>query len=111
MDQNSSDLQSKETAAPSSRQNEMQDSLKVTLSLLDATQGQKTNTQTPLPIIHIRKLSNVEPSTSTPMPRRVSIQEPPASVFLPRRGSEQMLDTASHRLEAVARSQEDQQAP
>uniref|UniRef100_A0A1Y7VL87 Predicted gene, 36864 n=1 Tax=Mus musculus TaxID=10090 RepID=A0A1Y7VL87_MOUSE len=38
MDQNSSDLQSKETAAPSSRQNEMQDSLKVTLSLLDATQ-------------------------------------------------------------------------
>ncbi|XP_006541407.1 uncharacterized protein LOC102640913 isoform X4 [Mus musculus] len=87
MDQNSSDLQSKETAAPSSRQNEMQDSLKVTLSLLDATQGQKTNTQTPLPIIHIRKLSNVEPSTSTPMPRRVSIQEPPASVFLPRRVS------------------------
>lgn len=87
MDQNSSDLQSKETAAPNRRQNETQDSLKVTSSLLDATQGQKANTQTPLPIIHIRKLSNVEPSTSMPMPRRVSIQEPPASVFLPRRVS------------------------
>ncbi|XP_031242197.1 chitinase-like protein PB1E7.04c isoform X3 [Mastomys coucha] len=83
MNQKSSGLQSKETEAPS----ETQDPLKVTSSLLDDTQGQKTNTKTPMPIIHTRKLSSVDPSTSTPMTRRVSIQEPPASLFLPHRVS------------------------
>ncbi|XP_057617096.1 uncharacterized protein LOC130869009 isoform X2 [Chionomys nivalis] len=89
MDQNSSGLQSKGTVAPDSTQNETQDSLKVTSSLPDATQGQQVNIQAPVPIIHTRGPNIQEPSTSTPMTRRVSIQEPPASVFLPRKLSVQ----------------------
>ncbi|XP_052034812.1 uncharacterized protein LOC127682520 isoform X2 [Apodemus sylvaticus] len=95
MDQNSSGPQSKETAAPNSRQNETPASQKMTSSFLDGTQGQKAPTQAPIPIIHTRKLSSADPSTSTPMPRRVSIQEPPASIFTPRRVSAQSSSTPS----------------
>ncbi|XP_040592048.1 uncharacterized protein LOC121136206 isoform X2 [Mesocricetus auratus] len=86
MDQNSSNLQSKRTAAPHSRQNKTQDSLTVTSNLPDDTQGHQVNMQAPMPIIHTQEPNIQDPSTSTPMPRRVSIQEPPAS-FLPRRSS------------------------
>lgn len=89
MDQNPSGLQGKETAAPFGRQDETQVSLKVASSLQDATQGQQTNVQAPMPIIHTRKLSGLEPYTST-LNRRVSIQEPPAAFFLPRRISTQI---------------------
>nr|XP_034376399.1 uncharacterized protein LOC117721699 isoform X2 [Arvicanthis niloticus] len=89
MDQNPSGFQSKETAAPYSRQNETQDAPKVTSNLQDAAHGQQANTQAPIPIIHTRKFSNVEQSTSTPTTRRVSIQEPPTTVFLPRKISTQ----------------------
>ncbi|XP_049977305.1 uncharacterized protein [Alexandromys fortis] len=89
MDQNSSGPQSKGTVAPDSTQNETQDSLKMTFSLPDATQGHQVNIPTPVSIIHTRGLNIQEPSTSTPMTRRVSIQEPPASVFLPRKLSVQ----------------------
>lgn len=89
MDQNPSGLQSKETAAPYSRQNETQGSPKVTSNLQDAAHGPQANTQAPIPIIHTRKFSNVEQPASIPMTRRVSIQEPPATVFLPRRVSTQ----------------------
>lgn len=94
MDQNSSGPQSKETPDPNSRQNEAQTSQNMTSSFLDATQGQKAPTQAPIPIIHTRKLSSVDP-TSTPMPRRVSIQEPPTSIFPPRRVSIQSSSTPS----------------
>ncbi|XP_038169310.1 uncharacterized protein LOC119802454 isoform X2 [Arvicola amphibius] len=89
MDQNSSGLQSKGRVAPDSTQNETQDSLKVTSSLPDATQGHQVNIQAPVSIIHTRGSNIQEPSTSIPVTRRVSIQEPPASVFLPRRLSVQ----------------------
>ncbi|XP_055469370.1 uncharacterized protein LOC129681482 [Psammomys obesus] len=90
MDQNSSGLQSKETAAPHSLQNETQDSMKVTSSLPDATQGHQVDIQAPVPIIHTRGRSIQEPSVFTPMIRRVSIQEPPASMFLPHKFSTQI---------------------
>ncbi|XP_032751939.1 uncharacterized protein LOC116894350 isoform X1 [Rattus rattus] len=88
MDQNPSGRQSKETAAPFGRQDESQDSLKVTSSCQDATQGQQTDMLAPMPIIYTRKFSGMESYTPTPS-RRVSIQEPPASIFLPRRISTQ----------------------
>ncbi|XP_015860260.1 uncharacterized protein LOC102909107 isoform X2 [Peromyscus maniculatus bairdii] len=82
MDRHSSGLQSKRAAAPYSRKNETQDSLKGTSNLPDATQGHQINIQAPAPIIHTQGLNGQEPSTSIPH-RRVRIQEPPASTFLP----------------------------
>ncbi|XP_059133922.1 uncharacterized protein LOC131923067 isoform X1 [Peromyscus eremicus] len=88
MDQHSSGLQSKGTAAPYSRKNKTQDSLKGTSNLPDATQGHRINIQAPMPIVHTQGLNSQELSTSIPH-RRVRIQEPPASTFLPWRLSTQ----------------------
>lgn len=64
--------------------------MKVTSGLPDATQGHQVNMQAPAPIIHTSGRSPQEPSTSTPTTRRVSIQEPPVSMFLPHRFSTQV---------------------
>ncbi|XP_035302249.1 uncharacterized protein LOC118239058 isoform X2 [Cricetulus griseus] len=87
MDQNSSGLQSKRTAAPHSRQNKTQDSLKETSNLPDDTQGHQANMQARMPISHPQEHNSRDLSTSTPMTRRVSIQEPPATLFIPRKFS------------------------
>ncbi|XP_036041052.1 uncharacterized protein LOC118582352 isoform X2 [Onychomys torridus] len=88
MDQNSSGLQSKGTAAPYSRKNETQDPLKGNSILPDAAQSHRVNIHAPVPIIHTQGLNSQEPSTSIPQ-RRVRIQEPPASTVLPYRLSTQ----------------------
>ncbi|CAH7454640.1 uncharacterized protein LOC127213844 [Phodopus roborovskii] len=87
MDQNTSGPQRKGTAAPNNRQNKTREPLKVTSSHPDDTQGHQVNTQAPKPIIHTQELNKRDPSASTPMARRVSIQEPPTSFFFSRRFS------------------------
>ncbi|XP_051005630.1 uncharacterized protein LOC127192388 [Acomys russatus] len=80
MDQNSPGLQGK-TAAPLGSQNENQKS---------SPSYHQTNVNAPVPIIHTQRLSHQELSAPTPIVRRVSIQEPPASLFLPHRLSTQI---------------------
>ncbi|KAL6053641.1 hypothetical protein STEG23_018874 [Scotinomys teguina] len=70
MDQNSSGLQSNGAAAPYSRQNESQDSLKVTSSFLRVIQGHRVNMQATVPITHTEGLNSQKPSTSMPTARR-----------------------------------------
>ncbi|XP_037056103.1 uncharacterized protein LOC119086825 isoform X1 [Peromyscus leucopus] len=92
MDQHSSGLRSKGAAAPYSRKNETQNSLKGTSYLPDATQGHQINIQAPAPIIHTQGLNSQEPSTSIPHRRshqlnrkqkRSSVDVPPSITCSP----------------------------